>query len=273
MDTKQPLRPPSPSDPEPDTAPPSYTDTITSPSYTTTPTYYSSQIRSQLTTLSSTITSITSQQTLLASAREENILSLLTTQIQLFLSAFANSGPKKGTLILVPAGGLTDENAVPTDYDFKNRDEYDRVVRVRGKDEGEDVWFWRDEEMAGRLARYLNPPESQKPKPKPSRPVPSPSAPEPSASRSFWSRKKSNPPPAPLPSSSSSSSYPPEKESSKEPSSGTGDNVTMNVTAEEVVFRTENDFGIFGTERGWGIVLKLEVVIDGGSSGGGRQMR
>jgi hypothetical protein len=35
----------------------------------------------------------------------------------------------------------------------------------------------------------------------------------------------------------------------------------MDVKAEEVVFRTENDFGIFGTERGWGVVLRLKVIL------------
>jgi len=35
--------------------------------------------------------------------------------------------------------------------------------------------------------------------------------------------------------------------------------VIMDVGAEEVVFRMENDFGIFETRRGWGIVLKLRV--------------
>jgi hypothetical protein len=37
----------------------------------------------------------------------------------------------------------------------------------------------------------------------------------------------------------------------------------MDVKAEEVVFRTENEFGIYGTERGWGVVVKLKVIPGG----------
>jgi len=47
----------------------------------------------------------------------------------------------------------------------------------------------------------------------------------------------------------------------KMPSRDSEDQVLMDVKAEEVVFRTENDFGIFGTERGWGVVLKLKVIL------------
>jgi hypothetical protein len=284
MDSKSPI--PSTSNSQShsdhDPAPPSYSESIS------TPTYYphlASQIRSQLSDLSATITALQTQTTLLNSAREDLILSLLTTQIQLFLSSFANSGLKKGTLILVPAAGLEDEKAVPTDYDFKNREEFDRMVRVRSKEdqgnrgddefssggsEEKDLWYWNDEPMALRLASYLNPPSPQKLNPPP--PTPSPQASSstspPTPSRSFWSRKISNPllnttpkpPPPPIPPSDS-------KGKEKEPK---GDTVTMKVVAEEVVFRTENDFGIFGTERGWGIVVRLGVVMDrNGGSGGG----
>jgi hypothetical protein len=287
MDSKEaiPVTSDSQSYPATDLAPPSYSESIS------TPTYYSSQIHSQLGHLSTTITALQTQTTLLNSAREELILSLLTTQIQLFLSDFANSGLKKGTLILIPAAGLEHEKAVPTDYDFKNREELDRVVRVRSKGEegvgyyehsytesGIDLWYWDDEAMALRLASYLNPPAPPKPNPPP--PQPSSSTYPSTPSRSFWSRKLSNPlantttklPPPLTPASSSLA--PDAKGKEKEPK---GDTVTMKVVAEEVVFRTENDFGIFGTERGWGIVVRLRVVMDdgkgSGSSGGGGDKR
>lgn len=267
MDSKQPLAPSYDDANEP--APPSYTETISAS------TYYSTQIRSQLSTISTTISTLESQKSLLSSARDEKILSLLTTQIQIFLSDFANSGLKKGTLILVPANGLTDDNAIPTDYDFKDKDEYDRVVRVRSKDEPaydewssepQETWFWRDEDMARRLARYLKPPP---PTPRmrelPPRVVPSPRSPqaEGSSSRSFWGRKKSTPKVVPtLPVH--------ERKDSKLEfgtqqaimnSADSGDDVSMEVNAEEVVFRTEDEMGLFGTERGYGIVLRLKVVF------------
>ena len=36
----------------------------------------------------------------------------------------------------------------------------------------------------------------------------------------------------------------------------------MNIKTEEVVFRTENEFGIYETQRGWGIILTLAVLLD-----------
>jgi len=35
----------------------------------------------------------------------------------------------------------------------------------------------------------------------------------------------------------------------------------MNIKTEEVVFRTENEFGIYETQKGWGIILSLTVVM------------
>ena len=39
------------------------------------------------------------------------------------------------------------------------------------------------------------------------------------------------------------------------------DRVVVDVKAEEAVFRTENEYGMYGTERGWGVVVKLRVVL------------
>ncbi|KAG9235771.1 hypothetical protein BJ875DRAFT_482874 [Amylocarpus encephaloides] len=266
MDSKQPI--PSNTYQDEDPAPPSYSASISAS------TYYSSQIRSQLGTLSSTITALESQKSLLASACDEKILSLLTTQIQIFLSDFANSGLKKGTLILVPRNGLTDDHAVPTDYDFKSEDEYDRVVRVRSKEdspydefssEPREMWFWRDEEMALRLAKHLKPPPDPRkaelpPRQEPVAPTPPAEA---SSSRGFWGRKKpSGKPPLITPPTPVYESRQDLESKNESPESSEGDDVVkMDVNAEEVVFRTENDFGIFGTERGWGIVLRLRVMM------------
>ena len=45
---------------------------------------------------------------------------------------------------------------------MKNQDEYGVVVRVRDKEAdeyeyGDGLWFWNDEDMALRLAKYLKP--------------------------------------------------------------------------------------------------------------------
>ncbi|TVY32037.1 hypothetical protein LSUB1_G008411, partial [Lachnellula subtilissima] len=219
------------------------------------------------------ISSLQTQKSLLSHAQDEKILSLLTTQIQLYLSDFAHSGLKKGTLILVPASGVTDVNALPADYDFKNAAEYDAVVRVRSKQDagaGRDEWaeakeremmYWRDEDMALRLAGILNPPPAPRDMELPPRKeqVVAEKAEEPK-SRGFWgSRKKSV-------TKTPATAVVVERKVDAKMSSMTeepNDKVVMDVRAEEVVFRTENELGIYGTESGWGIVLKLRVILVG----------
>jgi len=254
MDTKHPVPPSAPFD-DAETAPPSYTDSITTSSY------YSTQIRSQLSTLTHQISSLQTQKSLLSHARDEKILSLLTTQIQIYLSDFANSGLQKGTLILVPANGMTDENALPTDYDFRDAEEYDRVVRVRSKEEREgEMMYWRDEDMAQRLAGYLKPPPDPREMELPPRREEVLVPREEPKSRGFWgSRKKSV-------TKTPASALVVERKAdtnAKLPSMNEApeDKVVMDVRAEEVVFRTENELGIYGTERGWGVVVKLRVIL------------
>jgi len=238
--------------------PPAYSDssynTFTSPSSSTSQ-YYSAQIQSQLSSLTTQISSLHTQAELLSNAQDEKILSLLTNDIQIYLSDFAKSGMKKGTLILVPSAGLQSENATPTDHDFKEMDEFDRVVRVKDKEgEREEKWFWGDEEMANRLAGYLRPPP---PDPRtldlpPRKEVVKPKV-EASSSRGFWGRKKSvTLQPAVLEPRPVLRNV---KEVVKE------DKVVMDVNAEEVCFRTENDFGILETERGYAVVVKLKVIL------------
>ncbi|KAE9380263.1 hypothetical protein N431DRAFT_323643 [Stipitochalara longipes BDJ] len=252
-------------------APPSYSETISSKyiSDASTSQYYSSQIQSQLQTLTTQISSLQTQKSLLSHAQDEKILSLLTHEIQLYLSDFAKTGLQKGTLILVPAQGIEDPNALPMQYDFKDPDEYDRVVRVRDKEEsghGSHKWFWRDEDMAIRLAGYLEP----KPDPRimglPPRKEEIAAQQQQAATSSTsgkwsWSRKKSSAKPAESPPLVESRNDTKIATDIKMPSRDAEDKVLMDVKAEEVVFRTENDFGIFGTERGWGVVLKLKVIL------------
>jgi len=84
-----------------------------------------------------------------------------------------------------------------------------------------------------------------------------------SSSRGFWGRRKSTtkivetPPPV---EQSKESKFDGDSKVSPKDSE---DRVVMDVKAEEVVFRTENEFGIYGTERGWGLVVKLKVILGG----------
>ena len=272
MDSKDIVGPSTPYDT--DSAPPSYSETISS-KYTpdaSTSQYYSLQIQSQLHTLTTQISSLQTQKSLLSHAQDEKILSLLTHQIQLYLSDFAKTGLQKGTLILVPAQGLEDQNALPMEYDFKDPDEYDRVVRIRDKEEAEygggQKWFWRDEDMAIRLAEYLRPkpdPRTMELPPRKEEVAAQQQQAEASSSSGSgkwsWGRKKSIAKAAERPPLVESRNDTKIASDIKMPSRDSEDQVLMDVKAEEVVFRTENDFGIFGTERGWGVVLKLKVIL------------
>jgi hypothetical protein len=155
----------------------------------------------------------------------------------------------------VPAAGLENEND-PQVAEFEDKAkesivEFDQVVRIRDKEgDGKEAWFWKDEDMAVRLAGYLRPARDLKNKPLPPRKEEVKAA-EPS--RGFWGRKKSSVKAAEKP--------PLVEERRVEPAVSVEERekVIMDVGAEEVVFRMENDFGIFETRRGWGIVLKLRV--------------
>ena len=255
-----------------ESAPPAYTESapaapavpIYQP-YSSTSQYYSHQIEDQLQGITSQIKSLETQKSLLSHAKDEKILSLLTTQIQIYLSDFAKAGFHQGTLILVPAKGIETENAVPVDHDFSTSLECDRVIRVRDKEAdgfGEDDMFWRDEDMARRLSSYLQPRKDFKNAELPPRKEQIKAAEHafPTMRRGFWGRKKNSlvGDERPILTESQVNKVDHHVES---PFGGNGDQVSLNVRAEEVVFRTENDFGIYETRRGYGIVLKLRVIF------------
>ena len=247
-------------------APPAYSDssyTTFSISSSSTPQYYSAQIQSQLSSLTTQISSVRTEAELISHAQEEKILSLLTNDIQIYVSDFANSGLKKGTLILIPAAALLEagENAVPTDYDFKTADEYDRVVRVRDKEDGVKMWYWRDEDMANRLAGYLRPaPPNPRTLELPPTKEQVKTKVEAVPSRGFWGWKKSTTQQQPTePKIKANNGWANNKGEQKEG----GDRVVMEVKAEEVVFRSENEFGMLCSERGYAVVVKLKVTLGG----------
>jgi len=244
-------------------APPSYSETISSsfrPSASTSQ-YYSSQIETQLQVLTIQVSALRTQQSLLAHAKDEKILSILTPHIQSYLTDFAKTGLRQGSLILVPSTAIEDQKALPTDYDFRSSEEYDRVVRVRDKEAdgyGQDLWFWKDEDMAKRLAGYLRPPPEPRTAELPTRKedILVQGKESPSTSRSFWGRKSSKVTQPPMLHDDKTISEKGMREIKQ-----SGDRVTMSVIPEEVCFRTENAFGMFGTESGCGIVVKLQVTL------------
>ena len=238
--------------------PPSYPEAISN----TSSQFYS--IQSQLASLVTQFSSLLTQISLFPTAKDEKILSLLTTQIQIYLSDFAKTELQKGTLILVPAAALDDENAVPMEYDFRDEGEYDKVVRVGNKadqgydgNSGTEMWFWKDKELAGRLAEYLELVGGVRTRELPPREKMAERE-ESGNSRGFGGRKRN----------SKSVEWPLFVEERRDSKAKTDsetknvrieDKVLMDVKVEEVSFRTENEFVVFGTERGF--VLKIRVVL------------
>jgi hypothetical protein len=266
MDTKSSAGPSRPFDNDIDAeAPPAYSDTISSFTITNAnsspSSYYSSQISFQLRTLTSQISSLETQKVLFNHAQEENILAILTTHIQTYLSDFATTGLSKGTLILVPANGLQSPDARPTDSYFRDPNDYDRMVKVRGKDDGAEdgSWYWHDENMAERLARCLKPVQDPRTRELPPRKeeirVQEKKKEE---GRGFWGWKKG----------AVKARLVEERrvEKSMDSKGGDGeressDKVVFDVKAEEISFRSENSLGLYEMEKGFGIVLRLRVVF------------
>jgi hypothetical protein len=238
-------------------APPSYDESFSNvssamPGPSASRPSYSTEIEAQISRLTTRITSVQMQKALLSHAQEQKVLALLTTQIQNYISEFANAGSNKGTLMLIPAHCLENEMAQPCEFEKEHPNEFNRFWTVGGKENTSfDRWFWKDEDMAERLAGYLRPtPEL------PSRPAIAPKSADSgkSGSNSFWRKKltsKAVEKPALIESKERLSS-----EQNAEPK----DKVLMEVKAEEIVFRFENDFGLLETQRGYGIVLRLVVA-------------
>ena len=301
-----------------ETAPPSYTETISPSSpnlfpYSTSSAsrYYTAQIQDQLRSLTTQIRSAQTERSLLTHGSDEQILALLATEIQIYFSGFANSGLQHGTLILIPSSAVQ-ENATPMEYDFRNPEEYDQVVRVRSNEEkAGGQWFWQDEEMTKRLARYLSPTPSWKELPsrmddgneddesKPAagkafvkrigspatragRSVASETAPlGEHAPRNGFMRRKEKTPTEEMQKHSkgffgfrkkgtiTSIERPPAVEErdlkidpgNKGSDASPEDEAALTVRAEEVSFRMENEMGLFETQRGWAVVLKLKVSL------------
>lgn len=116
--------------------------------------------------------------------------------------------------------------------------------------------------MARRLASYLRPVRDMRNQELPPRnPVVMPDNIAPSASRVFWGRKRSSSKAAERPALIEERMDSKMEFDTRQTIAASEDKVLMDIRAEEVVFRTENSFGIYETQRGWGIVLKFRVTL------------
>lgn len=233
-------------------APPSYIDALSSASpsaskipeaLTSSFTSHGSTIQSQLNHLSTQFSALQTQKAVLAHAQEEKILSLLTAHIAAYLSDFANTGLKKGTVVLVPAQCVQDKKAHCLEFDQEDKPSYNLWVEVGDKESlNGGTWFWEDEEMAKRLARALTPHPELPARPDLTQKTSKNVVVSQGGNKSrFWSRK--------------SSSKKVESLIDAKPK----DSVSMEIMVHEVAFESENAFGLLETQRGYSIIMYFKI--------------
>ncbi|KAH7133170.1 hypothetical protein B0J13DRAFT_529093 [Dactylonectria estremocensis] len=243
--------------------PPPYSPTIPS-SHTshTVPPLFSSHLRD----ISSRISSARAVRTSERDERDSEILALLVPHIESFIQSITtmNRPPRLLEMTMVPDGSVGKE------WIFSDEDQTRKVVRIRedvklkgdskGKPEtprqrefddwgrwdnpvpstsDESLW-WSDDEMASRLAKYLQPE-----RPRRAAPVPIIAQVLPKKASGWGMFKKpdvTTPPPLP--------SRAPRNEEEE---------VSMTVKAEEVTFRRENEMGIWESKTGWGLVVSIRI--------------
>ena len=130
---------------------------------------------------------------------------------------------------------------------------------LSGETYDEALWWWQDESMARRLAAYLQP----RPQPNLERKqvhMAVEKAKDAKKSSWSWGRKRStesSSAPPPLASAASQSN---QVEASADTSSDKPESkVSMIVRADEVTFRRENDFGLWESSTGWGLVVVVRI--------------
>ncbi|KAF9878676.1 hypothetical protein CkaCkLH20_03576 [Colletotrichum karsti] len=274
-----------------DDAPPSYTDSISSPSPSLSSSHHPQTLTTTLTTLTTLLRTTQSQQSALESATTSTLLPLLTPHLTTLLTRLGTHPypPSLAELVLVPAAAVGPSWTVASDADPK-AGEVVQVVRVvdpdtkGGGEKGDDAFGtgesstsrasrgfddwgrWDDEPSPGKdrggrlwwwddegLARRLA--RELQPEPKMDRTVVRAAVEQAKEEKkaSRWGLFRGSSAEA----SSSSSSAPPPRSEKSTP--GRDEDVSMSVRAEEVTFRRENEMGIWEGTRGWGIVARVRI--------------
>ncbi|TQV94362.1 NAD-dependent epimerase/dehydratase family protein [Cordyceps javanica] len=157
-----------------------------------------------------------------------------------------------------------DDDAVPERQEFDGWGRWgeDAAVAAGGTRDEDELW-WKDEDLAVRLASHLQP--ARRNVVAVDRPTVAARAAESNKARSRWkilggggggggrSSGGSTPPPPPPPPTLAVASRP------AAPVQCDDDDVSMRVTAEEVTFRRENEMGIWESNTGWGVVVRVSI--------------
>ncbi|KAK4076923.1 uncharacterized protein Triagg1_3890 [Trichoderma aggressivum f. europaeum] len=218
---------------------------------------------------------ITASQAARASARDDRdsyVLSLIVPYMEYFLSSISeiHPTPRLAEATFVPDAAIG-EGWKFSDEDERRAGEFRTLIRVRentkkgdgqtkkktdgyalseGGDDGTSpsLW-WENEDMARRLAKHLQP---QRPAsiPKNTQSIRDRCASQANGSKKsgIWGLfKKSDEPVRPAP------------PAAEEPK----DDVVMTAKAEQVTFRKENEFGLWETLTGFGIVVRVRIRMAG----------
>ncbi|KAI0593314.1 hypothetical protein F4775DRAFT_578556 [Biscogniauxia sp. FL1348] len=157
-----------------------------------------------------------------------------------------------------------DEQKWPKGKEFSDWGRFDDPeVSGEGSESSQEMLWWRDEDMARRLADYLQP-ESELPKPAESAPLVTVVSDERPSSRPGkrgwnWARSRSSRSSGTgtgSPDSATQSRLSPSDKNHQAAGSG---HSQVSVTAQEAAFRRENEFGIIESHSGWAIVVTVVI--------------
>ncbi|KAL3421504.1 hypothetical protein PVAG01_07950 [Phlyctema vagabunda] len=202
---------------------------------------HSAEIRAQLRALTTTLSTVRAQDAQLHRARETAVLASIRRAVDVFVLEFTQAGQPRGSLIMVPNRAVP-PTAVPVYTDYEDVRVYRELRRLDCAD--------LDERLARDLAAAMTPVPDELPQ-RAAEGARAGQEKDRGASGltkkkgSSWWRK--------------SSGYVSEPASRVEPVASSEERVVLDIKADEVVFRSENGFGILETSRGWGIVLNIVV--------------
>lgn len=204
---------------------------------------------------------------------DTQLLALLMPHVEAVLASVVGAEQQAPRLVqatLVPDGAVA-ADWTPAETDGGRPGETHSVVRVQttrraadsktdgrarwgehvaGRDDEAELLWWKDEDLAVRLAGYLQPAPRSTPAPAVDRRTVAAQVTEAKKTRSRWNI---------LGSRGTSSSTPPIPPAASTPAAEGDDDVSMLVTAEEVTFRRENEMGIWESSTGWGVVVRVSI--------------